>query len=122
MRGFLASCRVSVQAGQAPATLHKRDKKRMSRLNIAGSIATLLAVLAPLHAQNGANAPGDFMFERILPLTAVIAPTPPSLPDAVLAGIQAGAIEIHQRFIYNSAQRTLGCCSGRDSGRSHRNT
>lgn len=47
------------------------------------------------------------MFERILPLTAVIAPTPPSLPDAVLAGIQAGAIEIHQRFIYNSAQRTL---------------
>ena len=79
----------------------------MSKLNIAGSIAALLAVLAPLHAQSGSTSPGDFMFERVLPLSGVIAPTPPSLPDAVLAGIKAGAIEIHQRFIYNSAQRTL---------------
>jgi hypothetical protein len=88
-----------------PATFEKR--KKMSKLNIAGSIATLLAVLAPLHAQSGTTSPGDFMAERVLPLTSIVAPTPPNLPDAVLAGIKAGAIEIHQRFIYNSAQRTL---------------
>ena len=79
----------------------------MSKLHTAGSIVTLLAALAPLHAQSSANAPGDFLVERVLPLTAVIAPTPPNLPDAVLGGIKAGAIEIHQRFIYNSGQRTL---------------
>ena len=79
----------------------------MSKLNIAGSIVTLDTVLAPLHAQSSFNSPGDFMTERVLPLTAVIAPTAPNLPDAVLAGIKAGAIELHQRFIYNSSQRTL---------------
>lgn len=68
------------------------------------SLATLLAAFAPLYAQ---TAPGDFVVERLLPLSAVIAPTPPTLPDAVLAGIQAGVIEIHQRFTYNSAQHTL---------------
>ena len=47
------------------------------------------------------------MVERVLPLTSIIAPTPPSFPDAVLAGVKAGAIEFHQRFIYNSAQGTL---------------
>ena len=47
------------------------------------------------------------MAERLVPLSAVSAPTPPNLPDSVLSGIQAGAIEIHQRFIYNSGQRTL---------------
>ena len=47
------------------------------------------------------------MAERIVLLTAVNSPTPPNLPDAVVGGIQAGAIEIHQRFIYNSSQRTL---------------
>ncbi len=71
------------------------------------AIATLLTALAPLHAQNGANAPGDFMVERILLLSSIISPTPPSFPDPVLAGLQAGVIEIHQRFIYNSAQRTM---------------
>jgi hypothetical protein len=30
-----------------------------------------------------------------------------AVPDAVLGGIKAGAIEIHQRSIYNSGQRTL---------------
>jgi len=59
----------------------------MSKLNIAGSIVTLLAAIAPIHAQNSANGPGDFMLERILPLSGVVAPAPPSLPDAVLAGI-----------------------------------
>ena len=78
----------------------------MSKL-IAGSIVALMATLAPLRAQNGANAPGDFLAERILTLSSIIAPTPPSFPDAVLAGLKAGAIEIHQRFTYNSAQRTL---------------
>src|SRR5664279_3542932 len=79
----------------------------MSRLYTAGSIVTLLAALAPLHGQSSTNAPGDFMAERLVPLSAVSAPTPPNLPDSVLGGIQAGAIEIHQRFIYNSGQRTL---------------
>jgi hypothetical protein len=79
----------------------------MSKLNIAGSIVTLLAALAPLHAQNSTSGPGDFMLERILPLSGVVAPTAPNLPDAVLAGIQAGAIEIHQRLTYNSARGTL---------------
>ena len=76
----------------------------MSKLFITVPIVTLLAAFAPLRAQ---NAPGDFVVERLLPLSAVIAPTPPTLPDAVLAGIQAGVIEIHQRFTYNSAQHTL---------------
>jgi hypothetical protein len=79
----------------------------MSKLPIAGAVVTLLTALAPLHSQNSPSAPGDFIVERLLPLTAVIAPTPPSLPDAVLAGIKAGAIEIHQRFIYTSARGTL---------------
>jgi hypothetical protein len=79
----------------------------MSKLHTAGSIVTLLAALAPLHAQSSANAPGDFLVERVLTLDHVFAPVPPNLPDAVLAGIKAGVIEFHQRFIYNSAQRTL---------------
>ena len=79
----------------------------MSKPAFASSVVTLLTVLTPLHAQSSANSPGDFMVERLLPLTAVVAPTAPNLPDAVLAGIKAGAIEIHQRFTYNSAQRTL---------------
>ena len=79
----------------------------MSKLNIAGSFLTVLSVLAPLHAQSSMISPGDFMVERVLPLTSVIAPTPPNLPDAVLGGIKAGAIEIHQRFTYNSGQRKL---------------
>ena len=79
----------------------------MSKLNITGLIVTLLTVLAPLHAQSSANSPGDFMVERVLPLTSILAPTAPSFPDAVLAGLKAGAIEFHQRFIYNSAQGTL---------------
>jgi hypothetical protein len=79
----------------------------MSKLHTAGSIVTLLAALAPLHAQSSANAPGDFLVERVLTLDHAFAPVPPNLPDAVLAGIKAGVIEFHQRFIYNSAQRTL---------------
>src|ERR1035438_2954570 len=79
----------------------------MSKLHTAGSIVTLLAALAPLHAQSSANAPGDFLVERVLTLDHVFAPVPPNLPDAVLASIKAGVIEFHQRFIYNSAQSTL---------------
>ena len=47
------------------------------------------------------------MAERLLTLPYVVAPVAPNLPDAVLAGLQNGVIEIHQRFTYNSAQRTV---------------
>ena len=70
----------------------------------------LLAFVSPgvaLRAQNTEHGVGDFMVERVLTLTSVVAPTPPSFPDAVLAGLQNGVIEIHQRFTYNSAQRLL---------------
>ncbi len=79
----------------------------MSRQLIAGSIVTLLAALPPLHAQNTANGPGDFMAERVLSLNFVLSPAPPNLPDAVLSGLQNGVIELHQRFTYNSAKRTI---------------
>ena len=67
-------------------------------------LAALLAAFAPLCAQ---TAPGDFMAERIITLNNVFAPAAPNLPDAVLAGLRSGAIELRQRFTYNSAQRTM---------------
>jgi hypothetical protein len=70
-------------------------------------VVAFLAALAPLYAQNSSNGPGDFMAERVLTLPYVVAPVAPNLPDAVLAGIQNGVIELHQRFTYNSAQRTV---------------
>jgi hypothetical protein len=73
---------------------------------IAGAGMALLAISA-LHAQNSGNGVGDFTLERVLALSGVISPYTPNLPDAVLAGIQSGALEIHQLFTYNSAQRTL---------------
>jgi hypothetical protein len=76
----------------------------MSKQLITGSIVTLLAALAPLYAQNG---PGDFMAERVLTLSSAVAPNPPNFPDAVLTALQNGVIELHQRFTYNSAQRTI---------------
>jgi hypothetical protein len=79
----------------------------MSKLPVAGFFVTLLAALAQLDAQNNAGAPGDFMAERIITLPYVVAPVAPNLPDAVLAGLKSGAIELHQRFTYNSAQRTV---------------
>ena len=64
-----------------------------------------MAMFVPLYAQQ--NAPGDFLVERIITLKSVVAATAPALPDVVLAGLQSGALEIHQRFTYNSAQRLM---------------
>jgi hypothetical protein len=72
----------------------------------AGAGMALLAI-SSLHAQSNGNGVGDFTIERILALTGVISPYTPNLPDAVLAGVQSGALELHQRFVYNSAERTM---------------
>jgi hypothetical protein len=72
----------------------------------SGAGMALLAI-SSLHAQSNGNGVGDFTMERVLALSGVISPFAPNLPDAVLAGIQSGALEIHQLFTYNSAQRTL---------------
>jgi hypothetical protein len=73
---------------------------------IAGAGMALLAI-SSLHAQSNANGVGDFTLERVLALSGVISPYTPAVPDAVLAGIQNGTIEFHQRFVYSSADRTL---------------
>src|SRR5450755_376800 len=72
----------------------------------AGAGMALLAI-GSLHAQSSGNGVGDFTLERILTLSSIISPLQPSFPDAVLAGIQNGTLEIHQLFTYNSAQRTM---------------
>jgi hypothetical protein len=76
----------------------------MNQSIIIGTLAALLSGAASLQAQNPV---GDFTIERILALSGVISPYTPSLPDPVLAGIQNGVLEIHQRFIYSSAERTM---------------
>jgi hypothetical protein len=59
-----------------------------------------------LHAQTVAST-GDFTIERVLTLASIVAPTAPNFPPPVLAGLQAGAIEIHQVFAYSSAKGTV---------------
>ena len=77
----------------------------MFNRSISVPVLSAMAIIAPLYAQP--NAPGDFLVERVFGLKGVMAATAPTLPDVVLAGLQSGALEIHQRFIYNSAQRTM---------------
>jgi hypothetical protein len=72
----------------------------------AGAGMALLTI-SSLHAQNSGNGVGDFTIERIMALSGVISPYTPTLPDGVLAAIQNGVLEMHQRFIYSSAQRTI---------------
>jgi hypothetical protein len=71
------------------------------------SAGMALLAIGSLHAQVSTNGVGDFTVERILALSGVISPYTPTLPDGALAAIQNGVIEIHQRFIYSSAQRTM---------------
>src|ERR1700693_3867987 len=82
----------------------------MNKSTFVGALAVLVAI-SPLGRaqgnQNGRNAPGDFTIERVLTLSSVSAPTPPSFPAPVLAALQKGALELHQIFVYNSATRTL---------------
>ena len=63
--------------------------------------------LVPLGAQNGGNGPGDFVVERVLTLTSILSSTAPGFPESILTGLTSGAIEIHQRFTYDSARQTL---------------
>src|SRR3981081_1434046 len=76
----------------------------MNKFFTAGAILALLTGVASLQAQNGV---GDFSVERILTLNNVLSPPNPSLPDAVLARLQNGTVELRQLFTYSSAQRTL---------------
>ena len=69
--------------------------------------AAILGSGCALHAQTAGSTVGDFTIERVLTLASIIAPTAPNFPPPVLAGLQAGAIEIHQVFAYNSAKGTV---------------
>lgn len=66
--------------------------------------ATVLAIGPALHAQTAGSAVGDFTIERVLTIASIVSPTAPNFPPPVLAGLQAGAIEIHQVFAYSSAK------------------
>lgn len=79
----------------------------MFPIRLAGAAAVLVTFSSGIQAQTGANTVGDFTMERVLTLASVTSPTAPTLPPAVLAGLQSGALEIHQVFVYNSGQRTL---------------
>jgi hypothetical protein len=82
----------------------------MNKSTFVGALAVLVAISPFGRAQvnqKGGNAPGDFTIERVLTISSVSAPTAPNFPPPVLAAFQKGTIEIHQIFVYNSAQRTL---------------
>ncbi len=82
----------------------------MNKFAFVAPVAVLV-LLSPLGLaqdnQNGGNAPGDFVIERILRPTGILSPSAPNLPPDVLAGFLNGSLEIHQLFKYDSAQRTL---------------
>lgn len=73
------------------------------------TLAVLSAALShSMLAQQGqTNSLGDFTMERIILLSGVSAPTPPNLPGQVLDALQSGALEMHQVFVYSSAQRII---------------
>ncbi len=81
----------------------------MNKFTFVGALAALLSIspLGRAQVQNSDNAIGDFTLERVLTLSSVTSPTPPTFPPPVLAGLQNGTIEVHQTFVYNSAQRTI---------------
>lgn len=73
------------------------------------TLAALSATLAyPIQAQQTpANTLGDFTMERVLTLSGITSTVPPNLPQVILNALASDAIEVHQVFTYNSAQRTL---------------
>ena len=82
----------------------------MKQLTLTSATLAAFAIGIPLSAQMpgpGMNGVGDFFIERVLTLNSIVSPNAPTFPAPVLAGIQSGALEIHQQFTYNSAQRTL---------------
>src|ERR1022692_895941 len=72
-----------------------------------GGAGMALLAISSLHAQSSGNGVGDFTLERVVALSGILSPYTPNLPAAALAAIQNGTLEIHQRFIYNSALRTM---------------
>ena len=76
-------------------------------MNKSIAIATFAALLSGTASLQAQNPVGDFTVERVQTLAGVISPNTPAVPDAVLAGVQNGTIEFHQRFVYSSANRTL---------------
>jgi len=76
-------------------------------MNKSIAIATFAALLSGAASLQAQNPVGDFTVERVQTLAGVISPNTPVVPDAVLAGVQNGVIEFHQRFVYSSANRTL---------------
>jgi hypothetical protein len=86
------------------------EEKSMFNIQVLGAVAAMIAVSSSAQAQTGSaagNTVGDFTLERVLTLAGIIAPAVPNIPAPVLAGIQSGALDVHQVFAYNSAQRTL---------------
>jgi hypothetical protein len=82
----------------------------MFNIRVFGAVAAMIAVSSSAQAQTAStagNTVGDFTIERVLTLAGIIAPVVPNIPAPLLAGLQSGALEIHQVFAYNSAQRTL---------------
>jgi hypothetical protein len=78
----------------------------MNKLQLITLAAVSAALTFPIQAQQS-DALGDFTMERVLVLSQITAPTQPNLPDVILNSLASGAIELHQVFTYNSAQRTL---------------
>ena len=75
----------------------------MKPIVLLNVVAAVIGVHA-LNAQTAGNAVGDFTIERVLTIASITAPTAPNFPPPVLAGLQAGAIEVHQIFAYSSAK------------------
>ena len=80
----------------------------MKCISIIRTAPVLAALSMTGFAQNSdVNPTGDFTIERVLTLNSVISPLAPNFPPPVLAGLQDGSLEVHQFFIYKSAQRTV---------------
>jgi hypothetical protein len=75
---------------------------------ISYNLAVLAAFALPIAAQRTiGNDVGDFSFEALIPLSGINSLTPPNVPQLVLNAIAGGALEVHQQYKYDSAQRLL---------------
>lgn len=77
------------------------------QLRLFIATAALLTAGQTIFAQAPQSGVGDFTIQRAFGLSGVSAPTAPTLPPPVLAGLQNGTLEVLQVFTYNSAQGTL---------------
>jgi hypothetical protein len=82
--------------------------EKMNKIQLLTLAAFSAALVYPVQAQQSpGNALGDFTMERVLTLSGITSTAPPNLPMVILNALASGAIEVHQVFTYNSAQRTL---------------